>query len=914
MIIFVKIRKIALTKSDILVNLLNKQLDMRKSILSLIITLAAAALSQAQETEIRYLSGKGNDSMTEWDFYCTAGRNSGVWTKIGVPSCWECQGFGEYNYGHFEPSKRLNESGRYRYRFDVPAGWKGKEIRIVFGAVATDAAVRINGKSAGEKHQGGYYQFSYDITSLVKTGRSNLLEVDVDKSSADKSVNWAEREVVDFWIYGGIYRPVWLEARPASNIDRIALDAGADGHLSVDVYLGGKTSGAELQGQLFTADGRKFGDCFKAACGSKATDTGATRMEADFDSPALWTAETPNLYSLQLSLVKDGRTIHTISQKFGFRTVEIRPEDGIYVNGRKIFLKGVDRHSHWPTSGRTLNDRINLDDALLIKEMNMNAVRMSHYPPEPRFLEVCDSLGLYVLDELLGWWGYYDTPVGLKLAKETVIRDVNHPSVIIWDNGNETGFNYDLDDEFMKWDPQKRLVIHPFSTEELVSTHHYANWWWTDSFLNSSRKLFFPTEALHGLYDGGHGAGLEEYWARIMASPNGVGCFLWDLVDQGLVRDDQGGRLDTDGDHGADGILGPYREKEGSFYTIKDVWSPVQLVCGNWLPKTFDGRIKVENRYSFTNLSECRFNVSFVKYDFVKGEEAEMMPFPVKSPDVEPGLSGYLDVVLPFDFQSYDAMKISAFGPDGREIYTWTKTIRKADEFAQAMLEEDKKGSEAVSGAVLIDGRLAGLRSGDKTLPLTGCRFAMEHRDEDGDIKITDLPGGWTEVSYSFNASGKYDNIGVTFDFPEDKIKGMNWIGGGPYRVWKNRLRGSEFGWWHKSYNDTMTGESWDYPEFKGYHSRMYAADIDTEYGILRILFATDNLFLHMLTPKSSNKNTNGIFPEGQISVLNAISPIGTKFTDRTDSGPEGLKTDGASRNLRENAPIGRFYMKFIPR
>jgi len=877
---------------------------MRKLCILMLMALLPVAASRAQQTEIKYLSGKGNDSMVEWDFLCSAGRNSGEWTKIGVPSCWECQGFGEYNYGHFEPSKRLNESGKYRYRFVVPSDWKGREVRIVFGGVFTDTRVRINGKCAGETHRGGYYQFSYDISALIRPGKENLLEVDVDKSSSDESVNWAERVPVDFWIFGGIYRPVWLEARPKTNIDRVALDARADGHFAADVYLGGKTDGAVLKGRVFTLDGQAFGNAFESECSGLVT-----RVEADFVSPALWTAETPNLYRVELALEKDGKTLHKISENFGFRTIEVRPEDGIYVNGTKIRLKGVNRHSHWPTSGRTLNDRINLDDALLIKEMNMNAVRMSHYPPDPRFLDICDSLGLYVLDELTGWQGYYDTAVGLKLVKETVTRDVNHPCVIMWDNGNEGGFNFDLVSEFGRWDPQNRLVIHPFQTEELTCTRHYPSWWQVDSYLSGSRKLFFPTEALHGLYDGGHGAGLEDFWGRICSAPNGAGCFLWDLVDQGIVREDEDGRMDTDGDHGADGILGPFREKEGSFFTIKDVWSPVQLVSGSWLPKTFDGSLIVENGYSFTNLNQCRFSAVLKKFDFL-GDDVKTRTLDIPSPDVAPGLTGHLCIPVPEDFAEWDALSISAFGLDGKELYTWTKTIGNASEFASALLSEDAGACEAL----MNEGKLVGLKSGDDILPLSNCRYAMEDVGKAEKIEVINRQDGWVEVSYLFNGTAKCNNVGVTFDFPEDKVRCMRWLGGGPYRVWKNRIRGAEFGLWEKAYNDTMTGESWDYPEFKGYHSRMFAADIDTDYGILRIVFATDDLYLHILTPKSGNANTVGLFPEGQISILNVISPVGTKFSDRTDSGPQGLMTKGLDHKMAEDLPAGRFFLKFIPR
>ena len=877
------------------------------AIASAILLCTAMQAQDMTATRKVYLSGRGSDSTVDWDFCCTAGRGSGQWSKIAVPSCWECQGYGQYTYGVMELEDRINERGLYRHTFEVPAEWKGCEVKIVFDGVATDAAVRINGRSAGPEHQGAYYRFSYDITGLLKYGRENILEVDVDKLSKDRSIVSAE-QWADFWIYGGIFRPVWLEVRPKDNIARMAIDAGADGHFAADVYLSGKTDGALLKGRIYTSDGKPFGEEFSAECIG-----GTVRVESKFESPALWTAETPNLYRVEMTLEKNGKAIHTVSERFGFRTIELRPEDGLYVNGSKILLKGVDRHSHWPTTGRTLNDSINLHDALLIKEMNMNAVRMSHYPPEERFLECCDSLGLYALDELTGWGDCVNTDPGRQIVKEFVTRDVNHPCIILWDNGNEGGFNFELVEEYARWDPQKRHVIHPWEYEDQQSTHHYPDWWWVDSFLSQSRKVFFPTESLHGLYDGGHGAGLEDFWNRITASPNGAGCFLWDLVDVGLVRDDRGGELDTDGDHGADGIMGPYRQKEGSFFAIKDIWSPVQIGGGSWLPATFDGKLSVENCYSFTNLGECRFSAALHRYDFLSGTETSS-PVEISCPDLEPGTRGFLRINVPDDFQSWDSMSISAYGPDGRELYTWTKTISKAADYARTVL---KTGSNDCK-AILEDGMLVALEAGGARLPLGNCRLTTDTVRNGSKVLIDNLPDGWTEVRYVFNESGDHDNIGVTFDFPEDKVRGMRWLGRGPYRVWKNRLRGAEFGLWEKTANDTRTGEDWIYPEFRGYHSGMYAADIDTDYGTLRMVFATDNLFLHLLTPRSGNRNTVGSFPDGQISVLNAISPVGTKFSKPSQGGPHSLSNATVQCGFHvpggEDVVTGHFYMKFIPK
>ena len=153
--------------------------------------------------------------------------------------------------------------------------------------------------------------------------------------------------------------------------------------------------------------------------------------------------------------------------------MEVRAGDGLYVNGQKIILKGADRHSFWPDSGRCLSEAVHRLDINTLKDANMNAVRMSHYPPDEQFLDLCDELGLYVLDELGGWHNHYDSEVGAKLVREMVVRDVNHPCILFWDNGNEGGWNTNLDHIFPELDPQQRCVLHPWATFSGVNTAHY---------------------------------------------------------------------------------------------------------------------------------------------------------------------------------------------------------------------------------------------------------------------------------------------------------------------------------------------------------------------------------------------------------------------------------------------------------
>jgi hypothetical protein len=215
----------------------------RRSALLAALTLGSPALGANPETFVLPLSGMGTagEAPVYWDFQLDSGRGSGKRTRIVVPSCWEQQGFGAYYYGTQGRGKPDDdpiipkETGTYHREFQVPAEWNGRDIHVVFEAAMTDTSVTINGQSAGPTHQGGFYRFSYDITKLVKPGR-NEIEVKVSKESANKSVNHAERRG-DYWTFGGIYRPVWLEARPPDHIVWTAIDARADGSFHARAHL-----------------------------------------------------------------------------------------------------------------------------------------------------------------------------------------------------------------------------------------------------------------------------------------------------------------------------------------------------------------------------------------------------------------------------------------------------------------------------------------------------------------------------------------------------------------------------------------------------------------------------------------------------------------------------------------------------
>jgi len=911
---------------------------------SLLLPVLITGKALAQKTEVLYLSGTDKDHTAQWDFFCTKGRNSGKWTKIAVPSNWELQGFGNYSYGR--DRQLSDEQGLYKNRFRVPSSFNNKRIFIVFEGSMTDTEVKINGKFAGPVHQGAFYRFKYDITSLLKYRSVNLLEVSVSKQSLNESVNEAERQA-DYWIFGGIYRPVYLEAVPNEYIDHIAVDAQAEGKISIDLYLNENSGDKIAEAQIQSLDGKPVGKPFSIGI-TAGKNHGI--LYGYLSNPFLWSPEFPNLYQVQVSLKEGSVVRHQIVQRFGFRTVEVKQNDGIYVNGVKIMFRGVCRHSFWPESGRTTSKGLSIIDVNLMKDMNINAVRMSHYPPDQHFLDVCDSLGLFVLDELAGWQAYYDTETGKKLVKEMVIRDVNHPCIILWDNGNEGGFNPELRDEYVRYDPQKRKVIEPWSTLSGMNTRHYIPYnYGLNTFFNG-RDIFFPTELLHGLFDGGHGAGLEDYWHLMISKPLSAGGFLWVFADEGIVRRDMGDSIDTKGNLAPDGIVGPYREKEGSFYTIREIWSPIQFEK-RIITAEFDGKLKIENRFLYTGLDQCKFTCNLVRYsDTMPAKEARRLINQIQSPTVAPEEKGLLDLNLPENWREFDAIYVTATDPFGRLINRWSwnitsprimagRAVRSGVGTVTALETDDSVVLSSVDLAVTFSkatGLITEVVKGGTVIPFnngpvfvginpvfrelkhyaSGNNYVIEvvygNRPQ-CHVKWTMHPGGWLQLDYDYKPSGQSDLFGITFSFSEDQVKGASLMANGPYHVWKNRMKGTCFGVFDKEYNNTVTGESWDYPEFKGYYSNFYSVQISTTGLPFTIVVATEDLFLHLFTPQKPKHAAGSVtpaFPEGDISVLHGISPIGTKFLSTDMMGPQSQKNIYTAN--RNTEPLkGTLYFKF---
>ncbi|MBB5873500.1 hypothetical protein F4553_006934 [Allocatelliglobosispora scoriae] len=896
------------------------------------LTSPAGAALAGPLTETMVLTGTDADNPVDWEFQVTSGRRSGVWSTIPTPSNWEFHGFGSYNYGSaLVPA----EKGNYRRSFTPPASWAGRRIFLAFEASMTDTDVRVNGTSAGATHRGGFYPFRFDVTSLVRLGQANLLEVTVSKESGDNSVNDAERRG-DYWNFGGIFRPVSLLAFPAARIDRVAVNAQAGGAFAAQVTLAGVTAAGRVTGQIRRLDGTAVGGSFAVAVAAGATAATVTTTVA---APLRWTAETPNLYQVEIVLADGaGTALHSTAVRFGFRTIEVRTGDGIYVNGTKIVLKGANRHTFWPTLGRASSPRLARLDIGLMKEMNMNAVRMSHYPPDAFFLDLCDELGLYVLDELAGWQKRYDEGVGAPLVAAMVRRDVNHPSILFWDNGNEGGWNTALDDDFAQHDPQQRKVLHPWTTFSNVDTSHYQTYASTAAKVAGS-TVFLPTEFLHGLYDGGAGAGLNDYWKLMGGGQRAAGGFLWSLVDESIVRDDRGGAIDTAGNLAPDGIVGPFREKEASFFTIRDIWSPIQLnspdYYANTFPTAFDKSVKIVNRYDFTNIDQCRFTWRLVNFAApgAGAGHAVTAQGSLTGPNIAPGAVGSLILNLPANWLDSDALELTATDPGGRVVTSWMWRIKKAADFRTRLVvptsgsvtaTETSTSITMTAGTTKItigkaNGRLTGVTRAGVAVSLTNgpapadgaSTFTGLSHFQDGTgwvVQSTytgDLTSarwrldanGWLQLEYSYRRTGSHDYFGVGFDYPEANVRGLTWLGDGPHRVYKNRLRGVSTDVWTKQFNNTATGASgFQYPEFKGYHARTYWAALATTEGTITMVAAEEGLFLRLFTPAVgvNPQNATVAYPSKGLSFLDGIPAIGNKFHAAGSLGPESQPNVGA--------------------
>ena len=497
--------------------------------------------------------------------------------------------------------------------------------------------------------------------------------------------------------------------------------------------------------------------------------------------------------------------------------------------------------------------------------------------------------------------------------------------------------NFYNEQNFRNYDIQGRPVLYPWLLRNGVDTRHYIEFGYGIGRFTFGIDPFMPTELLHGLYDGGHGAGLEAFWQNYESSPLFAGGFLWALADEAVLRTDKQGTVyDSDGNHAPDGIVGPYREKEGSFFTIKEIWSPVQIkpIVINTI---WDGLLFLENKYIYTNLRDCSFSWKSIRTTIGSPDEMIIGSGLVDGPDVEPGETAAINIDCSQSLLGAEVFQFKAIDPHGRELYTWSWPIIQPDEKATELVinseieetvevnETENSVKASVGGIELTfsknDGILQGIMADGKTISLHGGPVPVGAdseilssswgKDSTGNFIMTvrgsDYPNliTWTlrkdgllglETSPLSSRILDVDFVGISFNYPEDKCTALTWMGRGPYRVWKNRLKGSNFAVWRKDYNTTITGESFNnliYPEFKGYHGNLYWAKLHTQESDFTIISETPNLFFRLFTPekpKYVRGETYPPFPAGDLSFLYEIPAIGTKFKEASKLGSAGQK------------------------
>lgn len=573
------------------------------------------------------------------DFHGEDFDDSG-WDLIPVPSNWELEGYGVPIYlNHpyeFEKNPPLihhdyNPVGSYRTEFQLPAEWEGREIFIHFGAVKSAMYLWINGEKVGYS-QGSKLPAEFDITAYVRTG-TNTLALEVYRWSDGSYL-----ECQDFWRISGIERDVFLWSAPKVHIRDFFVKAGldedfTDGRLGVDVDVinygpsteSSVTVGMELlDPETGRAVARHWVDVNTPAMGQE-TSAG---VDVELGPVRRWTAETPNLYTLLLTLTdRAGDTLEVLRQRVGFRTVEVR--DGLLrVNGVPITIKGVNRHEHDPHAGHVVTEASMLEDIRLMKAANMNAVRTSHYPNDPRWYELADEHGLYVVDEAnieSHGMGYHpDTTLAnnpdwelahVDRIQRMVERDKNHPSIIIWSMGNEAGNGVNLYRayDWMKGRDNTRPVQYERSLTEANTDLYvpmYARFDRLEEWaLSDPDRPLIMCEYAHAM--GNSVGNFTDYWDIIHRYPSLQGGFIWDWVDQGLAKVTEAGDsiwayggdfgppgTPSDGNFLINGLVQPDRDPNPHYYEVQRVyqWIGVEPL------DPVRGHLRVRNDYDFRAL------------------------------------------------------------------------------------------------------------------------------------------------------------------------------------------------------------------------------------------------------------------------------------------------------------------------
>lgn len=574
------------------------------------------------------------------------GFDVNCWDNIEVPSCWQMKGYGipiytNVIYPHtakppfvmqpvpaeYTTSEYPNPVGSYVREFEFPATFTGRRTFIHFAGVESAMYLWVNGEKVGYSED-SRLPAEFDLTDYIKPG-INRLAVEVYQWSDGSYL-----EDQDFWRMSGIYRDVYLYSVPtfflrdywlkadfnedfsqaAFSVETSFINFGAKGNHQLEVYL---------------LTGNESPETAKPLLKQQIKASGKVQLpvlNATVENPRLWSAEKPCLYTVLL-VTSDatGKVLMVQRSDFGFRKIEIRDQQ-LWVNGKSIKIKGVNRHDIDPTDGRAVSRASMIRDVELFKQFNINTVRTSHYPNDPFFYTLCDRYGIYVIDEAnveSHGMGYGDASLGhvkswqdahVSRIMNMVERDKNHPCVIMWSLGNEAGpgINFEAASAAVKArDPERPIHYERYNdVADVVSTMYPDVVWFEKQGLKDDPKPFFLCEYAHAM---GNAVGnLQEYWDVIYAHRRLIGGCIWDWADQGLYKEIPGkageyflayggdfGDRPTDWNFCANGLTTADRQLTPKMEEVKKVYQNVLMEAGELLK----GEVKITNRFSFLNLS-----------------------------------------------------------------------------------------------------------------------------------------------------------------------------------------------------------------------------------------------------------------------------------------------------------------------
>ena len=556
------------------------------------------------------------------------------WDEIPVPGLWDLNGYCDPMYlnvgypwrDHYKnnppyPALEHNYVGQYRRTFTIDPSWDGKQICLNIGSATSNVRVWVNGRMVGYS-QDSKLEARFDLTKYVQVGQNTIaLEI----------FRWCDGtylEDQDFWRFAGIARGVEVYTREKERLEDVHVTGWADGRMKVELEVSRGIVSADLT--VLDAEGKTV----HFVRGLQPARGGLIRYDAFVGKPAVWSAETPNLYRLKVSVSNRKEMVESTTVGFGFRTVEVVGNQ-LKVNGKPILIKGVDRHEISPTGGYIVTEAEMIRDIRIMKELNINAVRTCHYPDDPRWLALCDKYGLYVVDE-----GNIESH-GMGYGKETlaanplfrpahldrdsrmVRRDFNHPSVIVWSLGNEAGSgpNFELCYDWIKTYDLSRPVQYERAILADGKSHRYTDifcpmYYSPDqvkAYLKVGDKPFIQCEYAHAM--GNSMGNFKEYWDIARSAPGCQGGFIWDFADQALRWPSDapgtdhvfifGGDLNdydpSDGSFNCNGVIAADRTLHPHAYEVRYQYRNILTAAGE-----NPGVVEVYNENFFTDLSRYR--------------------------------------------------------------------------------------------------------------------------------------------------------------------------------------------------------------------------------------------------------------------------------------------------------------------